>query len=854
MLCFAAAILGDSTAEALLLAHFDAGYVPKMFLVNAVLLFFASAFMISIIDRIDRGILFVSCIFGHASVLLLIRLSVLVHLDFLYLPLFSYAYLTKIILFLIFWTLANDLIDSRRAGKQFPVIAAGGTLGAIVVSFSIPGLMKIIAAENLVLLWSFLTFVLGFCLLPVQKKFGRQFRTPPDSRKKTVRNLAAIKEDCLVIAREPLLLNMSVLYFIVFFLLLNQQYLFYRQLRAQFSSAEPIASFLGLFTGASMFTTLILQLTFAGKIIRKIGSTRSMLFLPCALLVAFTSLFAVNVLSPSAAMLFWAVVGGMGLRVAFFDSFFSPNFQVFFSSLPQEIRGRGKLSIEGVVKPVAMVLAGIWMLAFVPVIPLWLNVFVLFILAVAAILQTLRLRASYTRSLAHYLTGFYHKNTLIGLTDADLTSEGSSLGALEAMLKKDIFEIRQFAVDVLANAGTTEAVALLREHAEDPDARMRATVIAALGALVRGNLRDIFSRSLVDKDYRVVANSILALARYRDPEIVECIEPFLSHPDTRIRANTILSLWPFVPHDEKLRLLNKIREMLDSAESRECASALFVLGEIEGAGSLETIQWFFDRSKERIISQPEIWFRFRDTLSKKCDFRSVDIILDLSSRAANPRKRECAAVIGKLIAKGLGCPAILDRARAGSLSQRSILIHAVHSSAPALSKEDEQVLRAIADQEIRAIEQERSRALLLEPWKNLDCIRLLSYAVEEEAVDERLSILIHIASLLDPAGRIRVVINRLHHANTHIRARAFEVLDNTGDIRLNRAIISFLDKKKAVQMVNAEKADLYSAITDLNGHCNGWISLCASYAASMLYASTGDERYRSLRQVETAFP
>ena len=166
------------------MSHFDAQLIPKMFLVNAFSLFIISAVMMSIVDRIDRGKFFQVAIFIHASILLLIRLAVMADWNFFFLPLFTYAYISKIIFFMMFWTLVNDLIDSRKAGKEFPVIAAGGTLGAIVVSFSIPGLMKIIPAENLLLVWSVLVWAVGFSFLPLRAKFGKKFKTFSDHRKK----------------------------------------------------------------------------------------------------------------------------------------------------------------------------------------------------------------------------------------------------------------------------------------------------------------------------------------------------------------------------------------------------------------------------------------------------------------------------------------------------------------------------------------------------------------------------------------------------------------------------------------------------------------------------------------------
>jgi hypothetical protein len=223
--CFAAAILGDSTAEALLLEHFDAHLIPKMFIVNAVFLFCLSAFLLSLIDRVDRGKFFIFLAFGHGGALLLIRMVALLNVDMLFMPLFSYAYVTKILFFLVFWTLANDLVDSRRASGEFPFIAAGGTFGAIAVSFLIPTILKIISPENLLTVWAVLSIALGCMFIPFRKVFGASFKPRDDRSKRAARNLKSLVEDVKLIRMEPLLKNMAVFYFFLFFVLLNHHVL-----------------------------------------------------------------------------------------------------------------------------------------------------------------------------------------------------------------------------------------------------------------------------------------------------------------------------------------------------------------------------------------------------------------------------------------------------------------------------------------------------------------------------------------------------------------------------------------------------------------------------------------------------
>jgi hypothetical protein len=68
--------------------------------------------------------------------------------------------------------MANDCIDARSAGREFPFIAAGGTVGAIGVSFTIPMLLKAIEPHTLLLIWGLLSLLLMLLFLRLRAPFG----------------------------------------------------------------------------------------------------------------------------------------------------------------------------------------------------------------------------------------------------------------------------------------------------------------------------------------------------------------------------------------------------------------------------------------------------------------------------------------------------------------------------------------------------------------------------------------------------------------------------------------------------------------------------------------------------------
>lgn len=855
--CFAQAILGDSTAEALLLAHFDARLIPTMFLVNAVFLFCVSAFVLSLIDRVDRGLFFLILCFGHGCMLLFIRVVVQLHADFLFLPLFSYAYVTKIFLFLMFWTLVNDLIDSRRASREFPVIAAGGTLGAICVSFAIPQMLRLIRPENLLCIWAFLSLFLGVMFIPFRSAFAASFKPSPDSRKRSKRTLKNIVEDLRLVAAEPLLRNMSVFYFLLFFVLLNQHFTFYSQLKKNLFDAKELASFLGFFNGTSMAVTFLLQIGVAGFLLKKIGSTRSMLFLPAVLCIVFSAL-AVQGLglfgTTASRVMFWSIVCGMGMRVAFFDSFFSPNFQIFFSSLPQEIRGRGKLSIEGVVKPAAIVCASLWLLLVAPHIPFGVSMAFLFVISGGVLLQTFNIRKKYTQSLTAYLTGFRSKKLPLLFNLVEVPDAENFVAMLGGVLAKEEYEIKRFIIEILAGMNSKESIGTLTDYMGRCDGITRATIISSLSRLKRPDLKPVFIRCLNDADDRVTANSILALAAFSDFETQEGLEVFLHHRDNRVRANAVVIMWRrWESEKRRQRLIDILQKMLWSENADESASSLYAMGVLGSRSFLGPLEGFYKTARDRIMSRPSVRRQFLTALAKiPCD-KSFDLILGLSEGERANAYPEVVRGLGLLLENGFAPAGLMQQVKESTHRKRSTVLKAMVDRKYILDKSYDELLEDVAHREVASIYADWLCLSVLDTKASLPEVELLRTAVYETCVMEKTRNVIYLTALADRSGQVGSIIPRLTHPNRHIRARAFEVLDNVGMVRINRLLIGLLDSddaathgREAMIGHKLRAKPLMDTVSDYLFGRQEWLAICALSACNALFVSTKDVRWQDL--------
>lgn len=832
MLCFAAAIIGDSTAEALLLARFGPSFIPRMFLINALVLFSLSAGLLSLVDRTDRRTFFFNALLVHGCMLLFLRMAVAAKWDVLYFPLFSYAYSSKILFFLLFWTVANDLIDSRRAGKEFPFIAAGGTIGAIIISFSIPGLMRIIPVENLLLIWALLIFCASLLLIPLRGRFRSV--APRHLRGEKTAGSHSVFHVITLLKTEPLLRSMSILYFLVFFLLLNQHFAFYSQVKDAFDSAGAIASFLGKFNGVSMLLTVLLQMGIAGILLRKMGSTRSMFLLPTALFIVFASLTVASLgFRRNSHILFLMIIIGMGIRMAFFDAFFSPNFQLFFSSLPEQMRGRGKLLIEGIVKPVAMNLAGVWLIVVVPKLDLSVHMSLMVVLAVVALIVTIRLKSAYAATLTRYLAGLSRsKGSSAFMRQFDLAGQSDVLAFLARKLEHEDFEVQRFIVELIATLPDPKAAELLHRHLEASDRKLRSTIIAALGTFPAKLVAHRLTAYLGDSDPRVVANCILALSQCGADNLEELLRPYLDNPEARVRANVILALWPWRRRERHGELFVQLRKMLESRIPDEKASALFAAGALDDRDVSELLFSFTRTELQRGFADKVVQQQTILALSKKREPAALDLLLQMAQTRHLKGSKLITTEVGRMLPY-FEEKVWLDVIENGNALQRNCLLHALHYSDCAISPHARSVFNKIALREMDAIEWEKQSLEIMVRSKS-EKLALLSFAIREELVALRLDTLLFIIALLDTSGVLFRVIPRIKHTDAHVRARAFEVLENTGDTKINHSLINLIEWFDTLPLPRDVKGTGIKENESLIAHTyyashNQWVAACAEY-------------------------
>jgi HEAT repeat protein/Tfp pilus assembly protein PilF len=120
------------------------------------------------------------------------------------------------------------------------------------------------------------------------------------------------------------------------------------------------------------------------------------------------------------------------------------------------------------------------------------------------------------------------------------------------------------------------ALTLLKKLLEqEKSARIRASIVMALGMMASDKLLPVFQGSLRDEDPRVRANAIEAIEVLKSGSIVGILQPYLDDPSNRVRANVAKAIWKYGDFD----VSSTLQDMLKDKDKWYRASAAYAIGE-----------------------------------------------------------------------------------------------------------------------------------------------------------------------------------------------------------------------------------------------------------------------------------
>ncbi|MCX6127272.1 MAG: HEAT repeat domain-containing protein [Proteobacteria bacterium] len=116
------------------------------------------------------------------------------------------------------------------------------------------------------------------------------------------------------------------------------------------------------------------------------------------------------------------------------------------------------------------------------------------------------------------------------------------------------------------------------EHLNDPDERVRATLIYIIGKWNIPNAQSILSISLRDSDSRVRANALESIrAHHLEKSLFLEIQPLLQDKNNRVRANAAM----LIAQQDPPAAISTVQHMLGSSDPLTRSSGAWLVGAIQ---------------------------------------------------------------------------------------------------------------------------------------------------------------------------------------------------------------------------------------------------------------------------------
>lgn len=600
--------IGLAASEALFLSEVGPGFLPYMYIFNALVIILISSFYSSLTEKLSIPAMFKTVLAFFIALILGIQLLVFADVRAYAMPIAFPLLHTLFVMFTNmlpnnFRALYGQYLDVLQSKRLVPIILTGGRCGGILGGLSIPALIPVLGSvTNLLYVW------IGAIIVSIGAVQYAEWRlrehliedAGPRKRKRTK---TASKEGNLTLLRtNGYVCAFALFSFLVVILRSFQDFQYSLVFREAFPDRAQLASFLGYFTAIGSAFSLLVQTFITPRVIKRLGLGTANLIYPLTTIVGLLGM----AISP-------------GFYSAVFLRFNNKNLQesirnainaLLYNAVSPAIRARVGAFVAGQVVAVASIVSGAALLvikptglALFPLSPGQVALISLFI-ALAYLAAGFFVRREYGAALRRMLEerslGLYrYAREGFGPIDADSA----------AMLKKNVREGDDdscvFAARMMADAGGGEAFEAIL--AEIP--RRRGEAAAGLLKILAGapeakeseKMRRAVAEYLSAKDPAVQcaamdAAEAVGLTEEMADLVHQCLES--RSPEARARAIRLL-----VRSDDLFWLANGLQtlhRMLSEEDEAARVCALRCIGELRNPRFIRRLIPYLHQEEERV--------------------------------------------------------------------------------------------------------------------------------------------------------------------------------------------------------------------------------------------------------------
>jgi len=513
--------LGRTVRDTLFLSRYSLAALPWMFVVYGVASAATVVLYDQVADRIRRGRLIPLTAAVGIATYLATWAVVRARQPWIYPAFYVWADIVANLFIVQFWTLAGDLHDARSAKRLFGTIGAARLLASVAVGLGTGAVVREIGTEQLLFVLAALMAGFGLLAVPLVREPHAEhgLRAGAQPRRRGAPPSAI---------GDPYIRSLALILLLAFTALNVGDYQFKAIARATYAE-DQLAQFFSLFYAATGVVAFVFQILVTPRILARLGVGWGMATMPSVFGAGSAALLALPRLAVATAMKF----GDNGFQFTIQET----TFQALYVPFPPEAKARTRAFLEAVVKPLGYALAGVAVIALVPVLhePHRMSYVSLpFVLGWFALIPVVRRR--YLRQLEATLSAR-------GALALDHEYLLDSAGRRALIRRLEAGEPRQvlIALEQLAGDPSPEFGRALEGLASHPDPMVRAAVLGQMASRPDADPAPAL-RALADAEPAVRAAAAAATAALAKDDAVDALAPLLDDPSDEVRVAALSGL------------------------------------------------------------------------------------------------------------------------------------------------------------------------------------------------------------------------------------------------------------------------------------------------------------------------